>query len=60
MNILPRGQRTAVQNEMKSNEVPMDLKIADNLGVLNGLKGSAILFACWGMTFFFSWFSVLS
>lgn len=60
MNILPRGQRTAIQNEMKCAEVPIDMKVADNLGVFNGLKGSAILLAGWGMTFYFSWFSVLT
>ena len=38
----------------------MDEKVASHLRVLNGLKGLAALLACWGGTFYFAWFSILS
>ena len=60
LNIHPRGLRTAVQEEMRNPEIAMDKKIADNLRLFNGLKGTALILACWGMTFFFSWYSILS
>ena len=45
---------------MADHNIAMDRKIADNLRLFNGLKGGSVLLAAWGMTFFFSWYAILS
>ena len=35
-------------------------RVTQHLKLFNGLKGSAVLLAIWGITFQFSWFSVIS
>lgn len=60
LNIQPRGLRTAVKIEMQNSSIAMDEKIASYLRIFNGLKGVSILLACWGGTFFFSWYSILA
>ena len=38
----------------------MDDKIASYLRIFNGLRGISALIACWGGTFYFSWYSILA
>lgn len=45
---------------MANHNIAMDRKIADNLRLFNGLRGGALLVSIWGMTFFFSWYAILS
>ena len=60
LNIHPRTLRTAIANEEKDQAIRKDRRIAKNLKVFNGIKGSAMLMAAWGTTFYFSWFSVVN
>lgn len=60
LNLQPRALRDAVRAEQEDERIPPDRRIAKYLKVFNGLKGSALLVTVWGITFFFSWYSVIS
>lgn len=45
---------------MADTNIAPNQRVTTHLKLFNGLKGSAVLLAIWGLTFQFSWFSVLS
>lgn len=59
-SLLPRALRTSISIENQDSSIPKDKHIASNLRVLNGLKAVSMILAAWGMTFYFSWFSIIS
>jgi hypothetical protein len=60
LNMYPRGLRDGIREEEEDQRVQPDRRIAKYLKVFNGLKGSAVFINCWGITFWFSWYSVIS
>jgi len=52
MNINPRSLRTAVENEKKDKSIKEDRRIAQNLKVFNGIKGSSMILMAWGFTYY--------
>jgi hypothetical protein len=60
LNLYPRGLRDSIREEQEDERIPADRRIAKYLKVFNGMKGSALVVNCWGITFFFAWYSVLS
>jgi hypothetical protein len=59
-SLLPRALRTSISIENQDSNIPKDKHIASNLRVLNGLRAVSMILAAWGMTFYFSWFSIIS
>lgn len=60
LNSQTRGYKDAIINEEKQEIEQPDKKIIKNLKVFNGLKGASTILVIWGITFYFSWFSVIS
>ena len=60
MGLLPRAQRTAIQREAVDATIKPDKRISQHLSVFNGVKGMAMVFMTWGITFYFVWFSIIS
>jgi hypothetical protein len=52
-----RAYKNAIKDEDSTQE---DKRIAKNLKLFNGLKGMSALLVIWGITFYFSWFSIIS
>jgi hypothetical protein len=46
--------------EIQDSNQQKDRHISKNLKVFNGLKAVSMIFAAWGVTFYFSWFSIIS
>lgn len=59
MNVPSRTLRESVADEAKDENVAEHQRIAKYLKVFNGMKGSSMLLAAWGLTFYFSWFGVV-
>jgi hypothetical protein len=60
LNVLPSGCRNQIKEELDNKNIKPENRIAQNLKVFNGLKGSSILLIAWGYTYFFAWYSFLS
>ena len=60
LNMPARALRDGIRAELEDERIPPDRRIAKYLKVFNGLRGSGLLVTTWGITFFFSWYSVIS
>lgn len=59
-SLQPRTLRTAINQEEQDPNIPKDRYIAKYLKVFNGIKAVSMIYAAWGVTFYFAWFSVIS
>jgi hypothetical protein len=59
-SLQPRTLRTAISLEEQDPTISKDMQIAKNMKVFNGVKAVSMIFASWGMTFYFAWFSIIS
>jgi hypothetical protein len=60
MNSQSRTYRDALKIEAEEDIPQPEKRIIKNLKVFNGLKGASAILVIWGITFYFSWFAVIS
>ena len=60
LNMKARAIREAIKRENEDSRILPENRIASNLRVVYGLKGTAALCMIWGFTFWFSWSSIIS
>lgn len=60
LNSQSRAYRDAIEIQALEDIQQPEKKIVKNLKVFNGLKGASAILVIWGITFYFSWFAVIS
>lgn len=60
LNSQSSAYKDALRAEEKEDIKQADKKIIKNLKIFNGLKGASTILVIWGITFYFSWFSIIS